>query len=95
MYAVPVVKVALASRQLSFTLWQVTVYFVLGVSPVSWTVCPDVMLTVWSLSVQLYTSPLPLIVILTLVDCAANTVMGLVPDMLAMGQSRSMKAYPL
>ena len=92
---VPVMKVVVvASRQLSSTLRQLTVYVVFGVSPVvCCTVGPDVMFTVWSFSPQLYTSPLPLIVMLTFLDCTANTVMGLVPDMLAMGQSRSMKAY--
>ena len=82
----PVMKVAVvASRQLPFTLWQLTVYFVLGASPVCWaTGRPDVMFTVWLFSVQVYTSPLPLIVMLALVDCA-NTVMGILPDMLTVG----------
>ena len=43
------------------------------------------MFTVWLFSVQLYTSPLPLIVTLTLVDCTL-TVMGILPDMLTVKQ---------
>ena len=78
---IPVVKVAFALWQLLDVLWQLIVWTVLGTSPVWLCGWPTVMLIAWSFNVQLYTSSaVPLIAIVTLVDCRDDTWIGVTPD---------------